>query len=212
MRERVFLLHGIGAGVWMMSPLAKRLIAAGYEVHNWGYPSIWRGIEDHGRRLADVLRAAEAADPGVRIHFVAHSMGSIVARDALARFTPANLGRLVFLGPPNRGSPVATFFGPWLRRVCRPIDQLAAREDSYVNCLSPLHGVEFGVIAASLDWLVPVASTHLDGEREHLVIKAMHSQLLVHDDVAKCVCRFLASGSFSSHHTPCDDNSTRNAI
>lgn len=207
-RELVFLLHGIAAGAWMMSPLARRMAAEGFEVNNWGYPSILGSLEKHGQELATAPEAAEREDPTARIHIVAHSMGSIVTRVALAQYSPKNLGRLVFLGPPHRGSPVASLFGPWLRPVCRPVDQLSARADSFVNCLSTLEGIEFGVIAASFDLLVPLASTHLCGEREHIVVRSLHSQLLVRRDVARLTCNFLRAGTFGVEQGAADSDIT----
>lgn len=195
-RERVFLLHGIGAHPWMMRRLARRLELAGYEVNNWGYASVLGSIETHSERLAGDLQKAEE-DPTVSaIHIVAHSMGSIVARHALTQYLPAKLRRIVLLGPPNHGSPWATVFGPLLRLICRPIDQLATRSGSFVRSLAPITAVEFGVVAAGHDLLVPLDSTHLEGEREHCVVPCLHSMLLFRDDVAELVGHFLAAGTF----------------
>ena len=200
--ELVFLLHGIAANRWMMHTLAKRLTKSGYEVNNWGYASTWGSIEDHSRRLAEALQAADN-DPSITtIHIVAHSMGSIVTRHALAQFRPRKLRRVVLLGPPNRGSPWASVFGPWLRLLCRPIDQLAARSGSFVNELGPLDAVEFGVIAAGHDILVPLASTHLAGQRDHRIVPCMHSMLLFREDVATMIRSFLSHGTFTPESLP----------
>jgi pimeloyl-ACP methyl ester carboxylesterase len=71
-------------------------------------PYDWRqGIPSSGRTLAARLGAALAADPGVRIALVAHSMGGLVAADALARLAPGDSARiagLVTLGTPWNGS------------------------------------------------------------------------------------------------------------
>ncbi len=199
--EKVFLLHGIGANRWMMHTLASRLRKAGYDVMNWGYPSILGTIEDHSQRLANELKVAEE-DPQIdAVHIVAHSMGSIVTRHALALYRPQKLRRVVLLGPPNRGSPWASVFGPWLRPLCRPLDQLAARNGSFVNELGPLQDVEFGVIAAGRDLLVPLASTHLEGQRDHRVVPCAHSMLLFREDVAVLIRSFLAHGHFSPQAT-----------
>lgn len=197
-REVVFLLHGIGAHRWMMVPLARRLQAAGYEARNWGYRSVIGCIEDHAERLAEELAQLEHDHPGTSVHIVAHSMGCIVTRVALAKHVPHNLRRVVFLGPPNRGAPLASFFGPWLRGVCRAIDQLAARADSFVNQLAMLEGVEFGVIAAGRDLLVPLESTHLPGEKDHAVVRSMHSELIYRQDVAQMITNFLREGKLQS--------------
>jgi pimeloyl-ACP methyl ester carboxylesterase len=195
-REHLFLLHGIAANRWMMYPLARRLRGLGFEVHNWGYLSIFGSIEAHGQRLAQAIADVAAADPQATIHIVAHSMGSIVTRCALERLTPPPVRKVVFLSPPHHGAPLANWLGPWLRPVCPLIDQLAAREDSFVNRLVAPAGVEFGVIAAGLDWLVPLDSTHLVGEREHTVVRTLHSGLLFRDDVAQMIANFLRHSHF----------------
>jgi pimeloyl-ACP methyl ester carboxylesterase len=197
-REVLFLLHGIGAHPWMMRRLAGRLQQAGYDVNNWGYPSVLGSIEVHSEKLVADLQMAES-DPSIKtIHIVAHSMGSIVTRHALIQFLPTKLRRVVLLGPPNQGSPWATVFGPLLRLVCRPIDQLAGRSGSFVKSLAPLKAVEFGVVAAGHDMLVPLNSTHLEGERDHCVVPCFHSMLLFRDDVADKVRCFLADGTFQA--------------
>lgn len=201
-RQRVYLLHGIGAPAWLMLPLARRLATAGYDVTNWGYRSVLGTIEEHGERLAATLASLE---PDAELHIVAHSMGSIVTRAALAKRLPPQLRRIVFLGPPHRGTPVASFFGPWLKPLCRLVDQLAAREDSFVNRLAALEGVEFGVIAASRDLLVPIACTHLPGERDHIVVRSLHSELLFREDVARLTCNFLSEGTFGVRGGPSAD-------
>jgi len=88
-----------------------------------------------------------------------------------------------------------------VRWGCRTIDQLAARPDSFVNCLPALEGVEVGVIAASLDALVPRASTHLAGQRDHIVMPSLHSMLIYRKRVAREVQHFLEHGRFLPRRT-----------
>jgi pimeloyl-ACP methyl ester carboxylesterase len=59
-----------------------------------------RGIDELGRELAARL----AAEPPGRLSIVAHSMGGLVARAALAQPGTAKVERLVLLGVPNFGS------------------------------------------------------------------------------------------------------------
>lgn len=79
--------------------LALRLRRAGFDAAF--VPFDWRqSVRDAGSELADRLEAAPA-----RVHLVAHSMGGLVARAALARPQAARrIGRLVMLGTPNHGS------------------------------------------------------------------------------------------------------------
>jgi len=59
-----------------------------------------RGIDELGRELA----ARIAAEPPGRLNIVAHSMGGLVARAALAQPGTSRVERLVLLGVPNFGS------------------------------------------------------------------------------------------------------------
>ncbi|MEX0713284.1 MAG: alpha/beta fold hydrolase [Pirellulales bacterium] len=197
--EWIVLLHGLGANARLMGPLERRLAAGGYSVLNWSYASLMGTIEEHGRRLHERLQTLDADASVARLHLVAHSMGSIVARYALGLGKPARLGRMVLLAPPNRGSRVAAWLGPWLRWGCRTIDQLAARPDSFVNQLPlPDEAIEIGVIAASIDALVACHSTHLPAQRDHIVVPALHSLMIYQPRVAREIVHFLAYGRFAS--------------
>lgn len=195
-RELVFVLHGFASGRLVMWPLVRRLERAGYRVRNWGYPSVLRRTEDHARRLHEALRRADASAEVDRIHLVAHSMGGIVARRALQLGPIARLGRLVMLAPPNGGSRAANPWASSLGRIIRPIAELSEREDSYVNRLPPPEGVEFGVLAASADHMVRRGRTHLAGQRDHLVIPALHTVLALRRATALQVIAFLRQGHF----------------
>ena len=82
--ETVVLVHGLAAHWLAMWPLARHLERRGFRVINWGYPSITRNIDEHARRLSELLAGFEWRDEGPRYHLVTHSMGSIIARTALS--------------------------------------------------------------------------------------------------------------------------------
>lgn len=86
----------------------------------------WRlGVDDLGRALADRIRA-EAG----RVMIVAHSMGALVSRAALACEGMSKVERVVLLGAPNSGSyaPVQALRGVYA--VVRKIARLAAPDQS----------------------------------------------------------------------------------
>lgn len=194
--EVVFILHGLGANRLVMSLLAIRMRRRGYHVVNWGYGSTRRTVESHAERLCADLARYDYDPPVERIHLVVHSMGSIVARQALLTCSPAKLGRVVMLAPPNRGSRVATLAAPYVGGLCAAVRQLATHDDSFVCRLGPPVGVEFGVIGATYDIMVAEPSTHLDGEADHIVFPCMHTSLVFRRDVADQVAHFLAEGKF----------------
>ena len=82
----VVLLHGLNRTQLSMAPLALALRRHGYAVSNRYYHSRAATIEQHADELIKRLRrdARHASGTGP-MHFVAHSMGCVVVRCALAR-------------------------------------------------------------------------------------------------------------------------------
>ncbi len=78
--------------------LKLRLKIAGFDADFFPYD--WRGsLEDAGKALADAI----GNDPAAEVRLVAHSMGGLVARAALAA-AGKKVSQLVMLGTPNYGS------------------------------------------------------------------------------------------------------------
>jgi pimeloyl-ACP methyl ester carboxylesterase len=105
----VVLLHGLDEPGRIWDDAAPAILAAGLAVARFDYPN-----DQAIAASADLLLGSLAAlgSMGVRtIDAVAHSMGGLVARDALTRSPlPAGLpraNRLITVGTPNKGSPLA---------------------------------------------------------------------------------------------------------
>ncbi|MBV8146546.1 MAG: hypothetical protein JO184_16235 [Gammaproteobacteria bacterium] len=109
-------------GVVLFSYLRLKLYlqAHGFAVEFHDYD--WRlPVAHSGRRLADTLRALQPA----RLAIVAHSMGGLVSRAALALADTAHVERLVLLGTPNCGSFAAVQALRGTYAVVRKVAQLA---------------------------------------------------------------------------------------
>jgi len=107
--------------------LKLRLRLAGFDADF--APFDWRrSIRELGVELADRLEAASG-----RVHLVAHSMGGLVARAALARAKASRkIASVVMLGTPNHGSfaPVQAFRGSYsLVRKVAALDLEHSPED-----------------------------------------------------------------------------------
>ena len=215
-RGSVVLLHGLNRTQLSMALLAWRLRRAGYATANLYYHSARRTIEEHADRLLARL-GGELAPLPRPLHFVAHSLGCVVVRCALHRgqggsALAGRAGRFVMLGPPNRGSALATrlagqrFWDRWYGTAA--FHQLARPE----LLAQWVPTIPFGVIAAGRledrgwnpmlrgddDGVVDVAATHLEGEADHLLLRGLHTTLPWRADVAAYVVRFLETGGFAT--------------
>lgn len=218
-RELVVLTHGIASSRFFMSPLARRLRRVGFQTRLYGYPSLWWSNRSFGEKLAAMLRRVGPRYD--RIHLVVHSMGAIVTRCALEEDLPANLGRVVQIAPPNRGSHAATLYGHWNssklwnssrlwnalvvaphRWLAPSLLELCDTPDSFVNQLGPVpEGVEVGVLAASKDRVLHPEQTHVEGQRDHRTVTGWHTGVLWTRETAEMTKRFLLSGSFADPAT-----------
>jgi hypothetical protein len=108
----------LGVVLYSHLKLRLRLQAAGFAVTLHDYD--WRlGIEESAAAFARRLRDSDAR----RLAIVAHSMGGLVSRAALALPGTAHVERVVMLGTPNRGAfaPVQALRGTYavVRKIAR---------------------------------------------------------------------------------------------
>lgn len=194
--EIVMVIHGFAGKPFLMSLLEHRLRRRGYATIKWSYFSLYGSLERHARRLHADLEGM--AKTGRKIHIVAHSMGSVVSRLALSYGLLPGLGRIVLIAPPNHGLRAARICSPLFRSFCSAVGELSDRPNSFVNQLTTPDGLEIGVIAARFDLLVPLRSTKLPTQTDHICLCATHNSLLLQREAAECVISFLATGHFRS--------------
>jgi pimeloyl-ACP methyl ester carboxylesterase len=178
-----------------MEPLRRALERQGFRAVNWPYRSLKGSVEVHAANLAARARELNEDAAVARLHFVGHSMGAIVVRRAIAMAQPRKLGRVVLLAPPNRGARLADFALRLFGRRLSAAAELCSHPDSYVNRLTPMTDLECGIIAASWDHAVSLESTHLPGERDHLVLRGLHT-LQLHRHTPVQVGHFMREGRF----------------
>lgn len=209
-REVVVLLHGLGRSSFSMSSLAKALREAGYETVNVDYPSTRLEADQLGGMLGERLDGCCRDAP--RLHFVTHSMGGIVVRAHLSEHRPDNLGRVVMLAPPNRGSEWVDLFGDvavfeWIMGPSAAA--LGTDPESLPNRLPPadfplgviagtgfVNPVGAGLIPGDDDGTVSVESAQLDGMSDFITLPVSHSFIMYSNEVAAQILSFLAEGRF----------------
>lgn len=195
----VVLIHGLGGSRVDMWPIAKRLRRLGYEVQNWGYRSLGNSVETHAKRLGTALSALDCEMLGTRIHLVTHSMGGIIARAMLADFELQNLGRVVMLAPPHRGSHMARKLAPYIGWLTPSLSQLSDSPDSFVNQLpNPLKqkGIEFGIVESTKDRVITSGGVNLEGYRDYARVEGHHGILTWYAETIRLVEDFLTEGKF----------------
>jgi len=210
--ETVILLHGLGRTRWSFWRVEQTLRQDGYHVINLTYPSREQSVEAIAENYLAPLIAAQQTAP--RLHFVTHSLGSIVLRRYLQDHPVPNLGRVVMLAPPNAGSEVADRLQPtWFyRTVNGPAGQqlgtngLPGKLDAWPGAAGQL-----GIIAGdrSLNplfslWLpgpndgkVTVASARLAGMTDFLTVHSSHTWLAWRRAVIRQIEAFLRAGRFT---------------
>jgi pimeloyl-ACP methyl ester carboxylesterase len=208
--ETVVLLHGLGRGTRAMRFLEYRLEQAGYETFNIGYPSTRLPPEQIFRLLHEKIDRFCAHKR--KVHFVAHSLGGVLVRGLLEEKKYSNLGRVVILGTPSRGSALADRLrdNRLYKVLAGPTGQQIGTGKEALPQRLPVPDYELGVIAGTHsinpigswilsgpdDGIVSVESTRVEGMTDFMLTPADHVMMRYSDEVADAVIRFLQTGSF----------------
>ncbi|PDT87269.1 alpha/beta hydrolase [Bradyrhizobium sp. Y36] len=205
----VVLLHGIARTSASLRKLERALRASGFTTLNIDYSSRRKPIA----ALADDIHEAVAgfAERDAPLHFVAHSMGGLVARAYIAKYRPDRLAGVVMLGTPNGGSEVAdllsgsrlyrAFYGPaGLELTTGPRPNTLPAVDYPVGVIAgsrfidPVAGLL--VLPRPNDGRVSVQSAMLSGMADHVVVRVSHTGLPRHATVIDQTIAFLRDGRF----------------
>jgi alpha/beta superfamily hydrolase len=200
--DTVVLIHGLMRSPRSMRSLKIWLERQGYQVFSYHYPSAKYKIQDHGMYLNHYIKQLMVQNPKVKIHFITHSLGGIIAREAIAKLAQNDVkrvGSLIMLSPPNQGSVLAklvTKMLPMIGSSIKPLAELSSDPTSYVHQV-PVPKIKMGIIAGRFDAKVPPSSAYLTGQTDMVVVNTNHMFILNNYNVRNYIQRFLETGTFS---------------
>lgn len=208
--EYVIILHGIFRSSFHMRHLARFLNENEYDVLNLDYPSTKFPLQD----LVEITwqNICERLTENRTTHLVGYSMGGLLVRAILSKYRPENLGRVVLLATPNKGSEVADFWqNKWIYKKLYGVagQQLITNQEGIKNLFKPID-YELGVVAGDFsidpfssylikgkdDGKVSVESTKVKGMKDHVVVSAGHTFFPHNSEVHAQTLHFLKHGNF----------------
>ena len=208
--DNVILLHGLARTDRSMHKLEQALLEQGYCVDNVRYESTRHDIETLAEQA---IGAALATCPaGQPVHFVTHSLGGILVRQYLENHRIENLGRVVMLGPPNKGSEVVDKLaefpgfhfingdaGMQLGTGATSVPNRLGRADFDLGIIAGTRSVNLllsSIIPGADDGKVSVENTRLEGMRDHLEMPVTHTFMMQNTEVIEQVIHYLRFGEF----------------
>ncbi|MDB6133799.1 MAG: acetyltransferase [Verrucomicrobiales bacterium] len=212
--DYVVLVHGLDWFRDTLKPTADFLNRQGFHTINVRYPSRKIACTSEAVEWVGKVVARRCTDPRRRIHFVAHSMGTVVVREYLAKGRPGQLGHVVLLAAPNRGTPLASSLR-W-----KPLGRIICPAASGLGCgkkgapLTEPVAVDFapGILMGNRagwfpyfspflpgpdDGVVPVSSGQLPGMAEMRVLPTSHTGMPRNAGTLSETLSFIRTGRFS---------------
>lgn len=210
--QTVLLLHAAVVNQASLALFARRLRKLGFIVHNPAYPNRKLGIFDCAEYLKPLFQSLAESCPGP-IHLAGHSMGGLVARRLLHLWRPDNFGRLITMGSPHLGSPLADIFHKYgfYKKLFGPAGQdlVTGRSIDWLAPWPPPY--QIGLIAGNIpigpgsfhlahpsDGTVRKVSAQPYGGAAYVTIPATHTTIPYLKRTARLSAAFFRSGSFET--------------
>ncbi len=210
--DYVILLHGLTRSNRSMKKIEESLSDYGYRVINVDYPSTEHPIEYLADNVLGGVIARCNTSSGSKINFVTHSLGGIIVRYYLRHHKLTNLGRVVMLSPPNKGSELVdnlkdSYF--FKMRHGPAGQQLGTGKESVPQNLGPVDfslgvitgNISFNLISSIIlpgpdDGVVSVESAKVEGMADFIVTPNTHTFIMKNKNVIEQIIYFLEKGKF----------------
>ncbi len=221
-QQCIIVIHGITAGTEHVAQIETALNDNGYYVANIGWETGGKLEPISDNVFTEGLQLCRSIKEVKRIHLIGHSTGGIIIRYHLANNTIPELGYVVMIGTPNKGSRLANLAKFTMNEekhnaiYGETIRYLYAGDDAFHSTLPDASGYYLGVIAGtghdSLkdrvyalvepgidDGRVSLTSAMIEGMNDFIIFPHQHNRLTEQDDVHQQIIAFLQSGNFLHH-------------
>ncbi len=213
----VILLHGLARSSASMIKMQRALEKENFKTCNIDYPST---------RYRIAVLSSEHVLPKIRecirdidspLNFVTHSLGGIIVRYLAKEELISNIGRVVMLSPPNKGSEVVNTLGEtWLFNLINgPAGkELGTDSNSIPLQLGPA-SFEAGIITGNKsinlilsamidgedDGKVSIENAKLEDMKDFIVLPLTHTFIMKDESCIKQTIHFLTFGEFIKSKT-----------
>ena len=209
----VILVHGLTRSHYSMVKLERYLQSHDYTVVNKDYSSTKKSVEEIANKEIPLMVNDCLKQNPDDIYFVTHSMGGIVLRQYLQTHNMPKLTRIVMLGPPNHGSPLADLLhnDVLFKMITGPAGQELTTEcTSLPNSLDRHLPYQVGIIAGNFsffpfaklffhednDGKVAISSTQLMGMNDFIILPVSHTFIMRNSVVEEQVLHFFDYAKF----------------
>ncbi|MCV6607985.1 MAG: hypothetical protein OIF32_07230 [Campylobacterales bacterium] len=207
--EAVILIHGFGRSETSMWYFKNKLEEAGYGVKTVGYSSLNQDMDGIKKEVYTDIDSQDLSNYK-KVHFVGHSLGGLLVRSYLGEKKIENLGNVVIMGSPNKGTPaVDVFKNKWWFSLLGPaVKELGTSGTKFLTSLkkpyynlgaiagdSEIESYEY-VLKGADDGLVTVESAKVEGMRDFIVLDSSHTMMRYNKSVIKQTIYFLKKGKF----------------
>ncbi len=215
--KNIILLHGVWSHGTALILLKRHLEKEyGFNVWLFNYRSLQCTLDENADALAGFVQGNDLSES----HLVGHSLGGVILLRMLANESAPIAGRVVCLGSPVRGSRPAEILdmldwgdvllgrsvssgilrnkaSEWTQGVCEKYD---------VGLIAGNAPYGVGKFCANFDGpndgTVAVSETHLDGQKDHIVLRTSHKGLVFTRAPADQTAAFLKRGEFLRDAAP----------
>lgn len=215
-KEMVVLLHGLGRSHLQMKVLERFLKRNHYHVLNINYPSTKQTIKTLAQHIWQTIQTQ--GNHHSTCHLIGYSLGGVIIQAMLQSHPSDHIGKIILLGAPNHGSPIAdkfknhswfkSAFGPagvslgsrgqliypLPKSITQPIGCIAS---SITGCLSITYPLSSFFIEKPHDGRVTTESAQLETMSDYLEIQCPHFYMPFSATIRQPILYFLKNGTFS---------------